>query len=98
MNVTVYQQNPMFNLKKIVLNQQNPKIQKVRKYPLNAWRYGNKNKRMDKMVLPALGEENLAKLEEENDKKFECILAKSEREKKLKNFWKWCLKQSKNCF
>ena len=42
------------------------------------------------MVLPALREENLAKIEEENDKKFECSLAKSERErereKKLKNF------------
>ena len=40
------------------------------------------------MVLPALREENLAKIEEENNKKFECSLAKSEREreKKLKNF------------
>ena len=40
------------------------------------------------MVLPALREEKLAKIEEENDKKFECILAKSEREreKKLKRF------------
>ena len=34
------------------------------------------------MVLLALGEENLAKIEEENDKKFECSLAKSERERK----------------
>ena len=33
------------------------------------------------MVLPALGEENLAKIEEENDKKFECSLAKSERKR-----------------
>ena len=33
------------------------------------------------MVLPALREENLAKIEEENDKKFECNLAKSERER-----------------
>ena len=48
----------------------------------------NKNKRRDKVVLPALREENLAKIKEENDKKFECSLAKSkrEREKKLKNF------------
>ena len=50
------------------------------------------------MVIPALRKENLAKIEEENDKKFECSLAKSEREKKLKNFWKGCLKQSKNWF
>ena len=34
------------------------------------------------MVIPALKEENLAKIEEENDKKFECSLAKSERERK----------------
>ena len=33
------------------------------------------------MVLPALKAENLAKIEEENDKKFECSLAKSERER-----------------
>ena len=47
-----------------------------------------KPKKRDRMVLPTLREENLAKIEEENDKKFECILAKSEREreKKLKNF------------
>ena len=40
------------------------------------------------MVLLALREKNLAKIEEENDKKFECSLAKSEREreKRLKNF------------
>ena len=45
------------------------------------------------MVLPALREENLAKIEEENDKKFECNLAKSEREREKveklfeKNVW-----------
>ena len=33
------------------------------------------------MVLLALREENLAKIEEENDNKFECSLAKSERER-----------------
>ena len=33
------------------------------------------------MVLLALREENLAKIEKENDKKFECSLAKSERER-----------------
>ena len=51
------------------------------------------------MVLPALREENLAKIEEENDKNVMCCLAKSEREEKLKNFLKkMFLKQSKNCF
>ena len=34
------------------------------------------------MVLPALREKYLAKIKEENDKKFECSLAKSERERK----------------
>ena len=33
------------------------------------------------MVLLALREEHLAKIEEENDKKFECSLAQSERER-----------------
>ena len=33
------------------------------------------------MVLPALREKNLTKIEEENDKKFECNLAKLERER-----------------
>ena len=40
------------------------------------------------MVLPALREENLAKIEEENDKNLYCSLAKSEREEKFKNFLK----------
>ena len=40
----------------------------------------NKTKKRDEMILPALREKNLAKIEEENDKKFECSLAKSERE------------------
>ena len=34
------------------------------------------------MVLSALREKNLAKIEEENEKKFECNLAKSERKRK----------------
>ena len=41
------------------------------------------------MVSPALREKNLAKIEEEKDKKFECSLAKSKRERKSwKNFEK----------
>ena len=63
-------------------------------------KYENKNKRRDKMVLPVLREENLAKIEEENDKKFECSLAKSEREreKKLKNFLKMMFETVKELF
>ena len=41
-----------------------------------------KPKKRDRMVLLALREENLAKIEEENDKKFECSLDKLERERK----------------
>ena len=51
------------------------------------------------MVLPALREENLAKIEEENDKKFvvqPCQVG--ERRKVEKLFEKDVLKQSKNCF
>ena len=47
------------------------------------------------MVLPVLREENLAKILEENDKKFvmqPCQVG--EREKSLKK----CLNQSKHCF
>ena len=33
------------------------------------------------MVLSALREENLAKIKEENNKKFECSIAKLERER-----------------
>ena len=51
------------------------------------------------MVLSALREENLAKILEENDKKFEVQPCQLEREEKLKNlFEKDDLKQSKNCF
>ena len=39
------------------------------------------------MVLLALREKNLAKIEEENDKNVKCCLAKSEREEKLKKLF-----------
>ena len=51
------------------------------------------------MVLPALREKNLAKIEEENDKK--CVVLACqvrERRKVEKLFEKDVLKQSKNCF
>ena len=51
------------------------------------------------MVLPALREENLAKIEEENDKKCEVLPCQvGERRKVEKLFEKDDLKQSKNCF
>ena len=59
----------------------------------------NMNKRRDKMVLPALREENLAKIEEENDKKIVVLPCQvGERRKVEKLFEKDVLKQSKNCF
>ena len=51
------------------------------------------------MVLPALREENLATIQEENDKK--CVVQPcqvGERRKVEKLFEKDVLKQSKNCF
>ena len=51
------------------------------------------------MVLPALREKNLAKIEEENDKK--CVVLPcqvGQREKSLKFFWKSRLNQSKTLF
>ena len=51
------------------------------------------------MVLLALREKNLAKIEEENDKKFECSLAKSEREReKVEKLLKKMFEIVKNCF
>ena len=51
------------------------------------------------MVLPALREENLAKIEEENDKKIVVLPCQvGERRKVEKLFENDDLKQSKNCF
>ena len=51
------------------------------------------------MVILALREENLAKIEVENDKKnFVLPCQVREREKSLKKLLKMCLNQSKNCF
>ena len=51
------------------------------------------------MVLPALREENIAKIEEENDKKCEVLPCQvGERIKVEKLLKKIFLKQSKNCF
>ena len=51
------------------------------------------------MVLPALREENLAKIEEENDKKNRSAALPSWREKKSwKTFWKGCFETVKELF
>ena len=51
------------------------------------------------MVLPTLREENLAKIEEENDKKIVVLPCQVEERRKVeKLFEKDVLKQSKNCF
>ena len=51
------------------------------------------------MVLPALREENLAKIEEENDKKFVVLPCQvGERRKVWKELLKKGLNQSKNSF
>ena len=53
------------------------------------------------MILSALREENLAKIEVENDKKIfvlPCQVREREREKFEKKLLKRCLNQSKNCF
>ena len=63
MNITIYQWSISENKPWII---KNPKNREVRKGPLNAWKYAwkheNKNKRRDKMVLPALREENDKKI------------------------------------
>ena len=51
------------------------------------------------MVSPALRKENLAKIEEENDKKCEVLPCQVGERRKVENFLKKIfLKQSKNCF
>ena len=51
------------------------------------------------MVLPALKEENLAKIEEENDNKCESAALPSRREKKSwKTFWKGGFETIKELF
>ena len=51
------------------------------------------------MVLPALREENLAKIEEENDKKIVVLPCQVRERRKVEElFEKDVLKQSKNCF
>ena len=48
------------------------------------------------MLLPALREENLAKFEEENNKKFVVLPCQvGERRKVEKTFWKWCFETVK---
>ena len=51
-------------------------------------KHENKCKRKGKRVLPALEEKNLAKELEENDKKFDLSLDRSNRERVFENFLK----------
>ena len=51
------------------------------------------------MVLPALRGENLAEIEEENDKKIVVLPCQVGERRKVENFFeKDVLKQTKNCF
>ena len=56
----------------------------------NAWKHENKTKKRDEMVLPALREKNLAKIEEENDKKFVVLPCQVGERRKV---WKELLKK-----
>ena len=80
----------MINFRKLALNQQKSQIYGG---PLNAWKYAwkheNKTKRRDRMILLALREENLAKIEE-NDKKFVVQPCQVEERRKV---WKELLKK-----
>ena len=50
------------------------------------------------MVLPALRVENLAKIEEENDKKNRSALPSRREKKSWKTFWKRCFETVKELF
>ena len=87
----------MINFRKEGLNHQKPQIWIGPKIPTKAWIYAwkheNKCKRKGIMVLPALGEENLAKNLVENDKKIDDWACLSWREIERK-FWKLLKKLS----
>ena len=88
----------MINFRKHGLKHQKPQFEKCRKYPMkcmkNAWKHQIKCKRKGKKDLPALGEKNLAKISEENDKK--SLVEPSqvgERERKVWNSPIWLFKK-----
>ena len=65
----------------------------------NAWNLKINEKGKGNMVLPALGEKNLAKRSEENDKILrESLYWVGERKKSLKMFWKRWVEQVKSDF
>ena len=75
----------MLNLEKTSLNHQKPQNFIGSKFPQKMHEKGmkleNKCKRKGERVLPALEEKNLAKELEENDKKFDLSLDRSNRER-----------------
>ena len=90
----------MINFKKHGLkHQKTPNMNSSENTQCNAWNHEIKCERKGIRVLPALGDKNLAKIPEENDKK--SLVEPSqveEREESLKKFEKVSLKQSNLTF
>ena len=85
--------NPLIKLERKGLKHQKSQIPLGSKISPNAqqkcMKTENKWKRKGNMVLPAIGEKNLAKRSEENDKNLVGCLDQSNRERKsVWNFWK----------
>ena len=100
MNIPISHQNPMINFRKQALNHQESQKQRGPKIsPKCMKKKKKKPKRRDIIVIPALREENLAKIEKENNKKCDVLPCQVGERRKVENlFEKDDLKQSKNCF
>ena len=92
----------MINFRKRGLIQQKSQFWKVPKIPKNAWVYAwkheNKCKRKGIKVLLALGEENLAKRMDENDKIWGWALTELYGERKVKELFEKVFVSTENQF
>ena len=95
MFITPHNKNPLINFERKCLNQQKTQNSLGSKFPKYAWqkcmKLENKWKRKGNMVLLALGEKNLAKRSEENNKKLVGCLDRSNRVRKSFEKFEKCL-------
>ena len=95
MFIASHNKNPLINFERKSLKQQKSQKSLGSKFPKYAgqkcMKLENKWKRKGNMVLPALGEKNLAKRSEENNKKLVGCLDRSNRERKSFEKFEKCL-------
>ena len=94
MNITIYQQNPMINFRKIALNQQKSQDWRSPKIPFKCMKKMHENmkirtKRGIKWSYRPWGRKTLQKFRKKTTKNFVLPCQVEERERKVwKNFWK----------